>query len=83
VSSVFDQWLFDSASTLATQIKDLTDRTRLDLPQSAVEMFEFDAVDPGVLRRDHREGNRIFGNSPLPFPPISPSAGRRFSTTPR
>src|SRR5436305_1087767 len=59
-SSVFDQWLFDSASTLAMQIKGSNDRTRLDLPRSAVEMFEFDVADRVYYDVTTAEGARIF-----------------------
>jgi two-component system sensor histidine kinase TctE len=74
-SSVFDQWLFDSASTLATQIKASTGRAQLDLPRSAVEMFEFDAVDRVFYDVTTAEGVRIFGNAPLSVPDHLPSDG--------
>jgi two-component system sensor histidine kinase TctE len=67
-SHVLDQWLFDSASTLATQIKSSTGRAQLDLPRSAVEMFEFDAVDRVFYDVTTAEGLRIFGNAPLAIP---------------
>lgn len=63
---VFDQWLFDSASTLATQIKATAGHARLDLPRSAVEMFEFDTVDRVYYDVADSEGQRIFGNAVLP-----------------
>src|SRR5258706_2744864 len=67
-SDVFDQWLFDSASTLATQIKATTGSAQLDLPRSAVEMFEFDAVDRVYYDVTTSDGRRIFGNTTLSVP---------------
>ena len=67
-SHVLDQWLFDSASTLATQIKSTTGRAQLELPRSALEMFEFDAVDRVYYDVTTMEGLRIFGNAPLTIP---------------
>lgn len=63
---VIDQWLFDSASTLATQIKATEGQARVDLPQSAIETFEFDAVDRVFYDVVTAEGQRIFGNAVLP-----------------
>src|SRR5258706_7589972 len=74
-SDVFDQWLFDSASTLATQIKATTGSAQLDLPRSAVEMFEFDAVDRVYYDVTTVEGARIFGNAPLAVPDDVPAGG--------
>ena len=66
-SSVFDQWLFDSASTLGTQIKTAS-QAKLELPKSAVEMFEFDAVDHVYYDVTTGNGARIFSNAPLEVP---------------
>ncbi|MEP6701888.1 MAG: sensor histidine kinase [Betaproteobacteria bacterium] len=74
-SSVFDQWLFDSASTLAMQVKAATGHAQLDLPRSAVEMFEFDAVDRVYYDVTTVEGTRIFGNAPLSAPANLPANG--------
>ena len=66
---VFDQWLFDSASTLASQVKATAGQARVDLPRSAVEMLEFDAVDRVFYDVVTADGRRIFGNAALPAPP--------------
>jgi two-component system, OmpR family, sensor histidine kinase TctE len=72
---VFDQWLFDSASTLAVQIKATAGQARLDLPRTAVEMFEFDVADRLFYDVVTAGGRRIFGNASLPaahkLPPSS------------
>ena len=73
--SVFDQWLFDSASTLASQVKATPGQARVDLPRSAVEMFEFDAVDRVFYDVVDADGRRIFSNSALPAAPDSAAGG--------
>ena len=70
---VFDQWLFDSASTLATQIKATAGHAMLELPPSAVEMFEFDAVDRVFYDVVDADGRRIFGNAGLPSSAETPT----------
>jgi two-component system sensor histidine kinase TctE len=74
-SSVFDQWLYDSASTLASQINAATDRGQLDLPATAVEMIEFDAVDRVYYDVTTADGSRLFGNARLAAPPGLPADG--------
>ena len=74
-NGVFDQWLFDSASTLAAQIKASAGHALLDLPRSAVEMFEFDAVDRVFYDVVSADGGRIFGNAALPSAPELPAGG--------
>ena len=71
---VFDQWLFDSASTLASQVKATSGQVRVDLPRTAVEMFEFDAVDRVFYDVVAGDGRRIFGNAALPLAPVPVSA---------
>jgi len=63
---VFDQWLFDSASTLTMQVKAATGRANLDLPLTAVEMFEFDAQDRVFYDVVAADGQRLSGNAKLP-----------------
>ena len=66
---VFDQWLFDSASTLGAQVKATPGEMRVDLPRSALEMFEFDAVDRVFYDVVTTDGRRIFGNAAMPVSP--------------
>src|SRR5204863_9167706 len=68
--NVFDQWLFDSASTLAAQVNATRGHARVDLPRSAVEMFEFDAVDRVFYDVVATDGRRIFSNVALPPAPV-------------
>ena len=74
-NGVFDQWLFDSASTLSTQIKATAGHAMLELPSSAVEMFEFDAVDRVFYDVVSADGQRIFGNAVLPAAQELPAGG--------
>ena len=66
---VFDQWLLDSASTLGAQVKATPGEMRVDLPRSALEMFEFDAVDRVFYDVVTVNGRRIFGNASMPVAP--------------
>jgi len=76
---VFDQWLFDSASTLGAQVKATPGEMRVDLPRSALEMFEFDTVDRVFYDVVTADGRRIFGNAALPPPQaLEPGGGPTF-----
>jgi len=44
-SVVYDRWLYDSAMTLAQQITHDGERSVLNLPKPALEMFEWDSID--------------------------------------
>src|SRR3989442_9718003 len=70
-SVVYDRWLLDSAMTLATQLRTDTGRLSLDLPRSAVEMFEWDSVDRIYWDVVSPQGRTLFGNSNFPPPPES------------
>ena len=66
---VHDRWLLDSAMTLATQLRDDMGRLRLDLPPSAVEMFEWDAMDRIYEEVTSSSGRVLFRNAAFPAPP--------------
>src|ERR1700694_1524263 len=68
---VHDRWLLDSATTLATQLRAETGRLSLDLPQSAVEMFEWDSVDRIYEEVTSPSGRLLFGNAVFPAVPVS------------
>jgi two-component system sensor histidine kinase TctE len=68
---VHDRWLLDSAMTLATQLKADTGRLSVDLPPSAVEMFEWDSVDRIYEEVISPSGRRLFGNAEFPAPPAA------------
>jgi two-component system sensor histidine kinase TctE len=66
---VYDQWLFDSAMTLGSQIRGSGGQTTLSLPHSAVEMLEWDRVDRVLYEVTTAHHGRIFGNASLPHLP--------------
>jgi two-component system sensor histidine kinase TctE len=66
---VHDRWLLDSAMTLATQLRIDTGRVSLELPQSAVEMFEWDSLDRIYEEVIAPSGGRLFGNATFPVTP--------------
>ena len=66
---VHDRWLLDSAMTLATQLRIDTGRVSLELPQSAVEMFEWDSLDRIYEEVNAPSGRRLFGNATFPVIP--------------
>src|SRR5579862_9224321 len=65
-NKVHDRWLLDSAMTLATQVRGGADRLSLDLPPSAVEMFEWDSMDHIYEEVTSSSGGRLFGNAVFP-----------------
>ncbi|TMS58149.1 sensor histidine kinase [Imbroritus primus] len=79
-SSVYDRWLYDSAMTLAEQVRVEDGKAVLDLPKQAVEMFEWDQVDRIFSDVRSRRYGLIFRNSDLPPPPeeLQPGQSRIF-----
>ena len=66
---VHDRWLLDSAMTLAAQLQSGAAGPRLNLPRSAVEMFEWDSVDRIYENVVSADGERLFGNTEFPSLP--------------
>ena len=80
---VHDRWLLDSATTLATQLRADTGKLILDLPQSAVEMFEWDSVDRIYEEVTSPSGRLLFGNAAFPKAPadLAPNLPRYYDAT--
>ena len=70
--TVLDQWLYDSAFTLAKQVRFVAGRAQMDIPGPAIEMFEMDVTDHVYYDVATDTGARIFSNAALPQPPMSP-----------
>jgi two-component system sensor histidine kinase TctE len=68
-SIVYDRWLYDSAMTLAEQIKLRDNQLVLDVSKAALEMFEWDKVDRIYEEVISRDRGRIFGNAKFSAPP--------------
>lgn len=60
---VYDRWLYDSAQSLAQQVRLTRDTTALHLPQAAREMFEWDAEDRILFRVEGSRSGLIAGQS--------------------
>jgi len=70
---VHDRWLLDSAMTLATQLRSTPTGSTIDLPRSAVEMFEWDRVDRIYEEVQSSGGRTLFGNGEIPAPADAPA----------
>jgi two-component system, OmpR family, sensor histidine kinase TctE len=68
--TVLDQWLYDSAISLANRVKWENERTLVDLPAGAREILEWDIVDLVYYEVVSEGGWRIDGNGELPDPPV-------------
>ena len=75
---VHDRWLYDSAMTLAQQIKPGAGKAVLDLSTSAMEMFEWDTVDHVFEQVRSRKNGSFFGNADIPLPSVSLSPGQPY-----
>lgn len=65
---VHDQWLYDSAMSLASQLGYTDGDVTVDLPDEAVQMFEWDHTDRIYYEIANHTGH-IFGNARMPLPP--------------
>jgi two-component system sensor histidine kinase TctE len=68
-SAVHDEGLYDSAMSLAAQIRPEEGAASLSLPEAAVEMLEWDHTDSIYYEVVSPSHGRIFGNAALPPPP--------------
>ena len=76
---VHDRWLLDSAMTLATQLRSNVGRVSLELPRSAVEMFEWDAVDRIYEQVTAPSGTLLLGRGDFPVPgDLTPNVPRYY-----
>ena len=80
---VHDQWLLDSAMTLATQIKTRDHHVTLALPQAAIEMFEWDRLDHIYWQASSARQGLLLSNSVLPPPPevLAPDTPQFYDAT--
>lgn len=71
-SQVHDQWLLDSALTLAAQVKANGDHTTLTLQPDAIQMFEWDRYDRIYWQASSMRQGSLLANAALPPPPVAP-----------
>lgn len=75
--SVLDQWLYDSAITLAHQLHWADDRVQVDLSGSALEVFELDVADRIYYQVWSDRTGRVLANADVEEPPRAPKADGR------
>jgi len=66
---VHDNWLLDSAMSLSEQVKIQKEKVVLDIPKSAIEMFEWDKYDLIFEEILCKKDGKVFGNARFPDPP--------------
>jgi two-component system sensor histidine kinase TctE len=69
---VLDNWLYDSAMSLANRVRWENGRAVVDLPEGAREILEWDIVDRVYYEVGPLRGERLMGNAFLPLPPSMP-----------
>lgn len=78
-NEIHDQWLLDSAMTLAQQLKMENGRVALDLPPAAMEMFHFDRVDHIYHEVKTETGFIVSSTATFPdLPGVPPEPGEHF-----
>jgi two-component system sensor histidine kinase TctE len=73
---VLDQWLYDSAISLANRVKWVDGRATVDLPEGAREILEWDTVDRIFYEVISGRGERLIGNAHLPAPAAQPTPAK-------
>ncbi len=76
-NSAYDRALYDSARSLAQQIKVVNGRTVIDLPRAALEMFEWDDLDTTYYRINSESEGFVFGHKAMPDAPEAPRDASR------
>jgi len=72
-NSVYDGWLYDSASSLSLLVENDSGKVIFDLPPSARRLFEWDVVDSTYYSISGDRSGLISGRSDIPPPPASAS----------
>ncbi|MDR2014115.1 MAG: sensor histidine kinase N-terminal domain-containing protein [Azoarcus sp.] len=73
-TEVHDNWLYDSAMSLSEQIKIQEGKIRLDISNSAIQMFEWDKADLIFEEVISRKEGKIYRTARFPEPPIDLTA---------
>lgn len=75
-----DRWLYDSARSLARQVKADRNGVSLDLPRAALEMLEWDEFDKIYYRVSSARQGVMLGHRDLPAPPAEDASTQFFDT---
>jgi two-component system sensor histidine kinase TctE len=69
----YDAGLYDSARSLAQQVKFVSGRATIDLPREALEMFEWDISDRTYFAVNSARTGLVIGHRDFPPPPKPPA----------
>ena len=78
-NEVYDRWLIDSARSLAPEARAAGGRIAFDLPQAALEIFQFDEMDRISFKVSSRTQGYIAGERDLPDATPVPPGGLRLA----
>ncbi|MCC2658527.1 MAG: uncharacterized protein K0Q76_3635 [Panacagrimonas sp.] len=80
-NTVYDGWLFDSASSLALEVDHGTDGPRADIPAATRRLFEWDTTDRTYFRIRGERSGLIAGRADMPIieGDVDEYEGARFS----
>jgi two-component system sensor histidine kinase TctE len=70
----YDAGLYDSARSLAQQVKSVSGRATLSLPREALEIIQWDVLDRTYFSVESAHFGPVLGNIGLPRPPRPPRA---------
>lgn len=77
---VYDRWLIDSTRSLAQALRVERGEVRIDLPQVALQIFQFDEIDKTEFRVDSDRRGLIAGEAALPVVPGRADGSVRLET---
>lgn len=77
---VYDRWLIDSTRSLAQALRIGAGEVRIDLPEVALQIFQFDEIDKTVFRVDTDRRGLIAGDPALPLVPGRADGSVRLET---
>ena len=78
-NEVYDRWLIDSARSLAPEAHAVGGRIEFDLPQAALEIFQFDEMDRISFKVSSRTQGYIAGEPELADAAPVPAGGLRLT----
>src|SRR5215469_16616951 len=77
---VYDRWLIDSTRSLAQALRVEGGEVRMNLPDVALQIFQFDEIDKTVFRVDSDRRGLIAGDAALPLVAGKPDGSVRLET---
>ncbi len=77
---VYDRWLIDSTRSLAQALSVEGGEVRMNLPDVALQIFQFDEIDKTLFRVDSERRGLIAGDAALPLVAGRPDGSVRLET---